>query len=658
MNGARYLEPRTDALPDELRALPRWVTWRAEGAPGTKPRKVPYCPTLPDTRASSTDPATWGTFAQAEAAYLDGDRAGIGFALNGDGIAGVDIDGCVNADTGEIDPRALALLERLGAGYVELSPSGTGLRALGYAPPLPAGVNGEIDGLHVELYSTGRYLTLTGCHVGGFPGELRPLRHFAETAERIRNKPKPAPGAEPSGSGHDAAQRLAVILAGSAGLHDALRDEAGALVAVGMPGGAAVAHLRRLMDAGTAQRDERWHARRDEIPRLVTSAQEKYAPQAAEPARVELPEVPLADIGTAPPEPQEWLWDGYVPAGHVTLLAGHGGAGKSLLGLMLATAAALGLDFLGRKVERVRVLFFSAEDGAKVIRRRAASICRAWGIEPAALDGWLHAIDASELDAALFAEQRAGGVRTGALTPTYDALAEYIGQRGIRFVVVDNASDVFDADEIARSLVRQFMRHLRRLVVASDGAVLLLAHVDKLTSRAGKLAGSENYSGSTAWHNSARSRLFLLEAEPGVLELQHQKSQFGPKLPPLRLRWPDGGLPYVDDAPGAQPEPEPDPADERRAVLRLVHEFTQRGEWVSTATIGAGTASALLRTDSRYPPRLTPRELVGVLRDAERHGVLRRVPFMGANRKPRERWELTPAGAEFIGEPPIAAAAV
>lgn len=654
MNGMNYLEPRTDALPDELRALPRWVTWRAEGAPGTKPRKVPYCPTLPDTRASSTDPATWGTFAQAEAAYLDGDRAGIGFALNGDGIAGVDIDGCVNAATGEIDARALALLDKLGAGYVELSPSGTGLRALGYAPPLANGANGEIDGLHVELYSKGRYLTLTGRPLGGFPGELRPLRHFAETAERIRNKPKPAPGAEPSGSGRDAAQRLAVIQSGAAGLHDALRDEAASLVAQGLAPGAAVAHLRALMDAGTAQRDERWHARRDEIPALVSSAQAKFAP--AEPASIELPEVPIGDVGVTQPEPQRWIWDGYVPCGQVSMLAGHGGVGKSLLALMLAVAVALGLDFLGRRVERVRVLFFSAEDGAAVIRRRVAAICRAWGIDPAALDGWLFIIDASEIDAALFAERRAAGMRTGGVTPTYDALAAYVERTGVRLAIVDNASDAFDADEIARALVRAFMRALRRLVVAVDGAVLLLAHVDKNTSRAGKFAGSESYSGSTAWHNSARSRLFLLEAEPGLLELQHQKSQFGPKLPPLRLRWPEGGLPGLDDAP-ADTQPAADPADERRTVLRLVREFTLRGEWVSTATVGAGTASALLRTDSRYPPRLTPSGLVGLLRDAERHAMLRRVPYMGANRKPRERWELTPAGAEFIGEPPIVAAA-
>jgi primase-polymerase (primpol)-like protein len=104
-----FITPRFDTIPAELQLLPRWVTWRAEvHAPGEKPRKVPYAPDCIDTRASSTDEATWGTFLQAEAAFLDGDRTGVGIVLNGDGLVGVDLDACVT--DGKPSPEALALL--------------------------------------------------------------------------------------------------------------------------------------------------------------------------------------------------------------------------------------------------------------------------------------------------------------------------------------------------------------------------------------------------------------------------------------------------------------------------------------------------------------------------------------------------------------------
>jgi Bifunctional DNA primase/polymerase, N-terminal len=55
-------------------------------------------------------------------------------------------------------------------------------------------------------------------------------------------------------------------------LHDSLRDLAAKLVASGMSAGAAVNHLRALMEGLSAPHDERWRERYDDIPRLVESA--------------------------------------------------------------------------------------------------------------------------------------------------------------------------------------------------------------------------------------------------------------------------------------------------------------------------------------------------------------------------------------------------
>ena len=70
--------------------------------------------------------------------------------------------------------------------------------------------------------------------------------------------------------------------------------------------------------------------------------------------------------------------------------------------------------------------------------------------------------------------------------------------------------------------------------------MLLLAHIDKQAARGG--AAGNNYSGSTAWHNSSRSRLALVPTDDGV-ELHQEKLNLGARLDaPIELSWSADGL--------------------------------------------------------------------------------------------------------------------
>lgn len=366
--------------------------------------------------------------------------------------------------------------------------------------------------------------------------------------------------------------------------------------------------------------------------------------------------VSLAHLGALAPTQQEWFWAGLMPAGHLTYLGGHGGAGKSTLGLMLACCIATGRACLGKPTKAARVLFFSGEDPEDLVLRRLDRICRVLEMDREHLRERLHVIDATDFDPVLFFERRVDGMRAGTTTPTYAALAEYVEQHEIDVLFVDNASDTFEADEINRALVRAFIRALVRLVRPRNGAVTLMAHVDKGTSRAARAGASnvEAYSGSTAWHNSARSRLFLLETGPGAFELQHQKSNLGPKQDPIALEWPHDGLLQV--VPGAGGggflQGMADTAD-TRALLVLIHEFYGRGEFVATATQSRHHAAALLADEGAYPKR-KPKEVFGLLRDAERKKWLARERYRDANRKEHERWVLTPEGCRAVGVAPCA----
>lgn len=145
-----------ECIPESLKSIPRWVVW--------KDGKIPYDARAFNSKASVVDPDTWTSFEHALTAYIEGGFEGLGFVLNGDGIIGIDIDDCISG--GKIDPAAINFLDEISAGYLEVSPSGTGLRCFGKWDivfkgrrlPLP----GSSRGATVEIYSRARYLTVTG----------------------------------------------------------------------------------------------------------------------------------------------------------------------------------------------------------------------------------------------------------------------------------------------------------------------------------------------------------------------------------------------------------------------------------------------------------------------------------------------------------------
>jgi primase-polymerase (primpol)-like protein len=141
-------------IPEELRRRPQWVVWKLEKRDG-KPTKVPYIAGGVG-KASSTDSLTWRSFEEAVNALQTGRYDGIGFVFSsGDPFAGIDLDGCRNPETGELEDWAAMIVADFG-GYVEASPSGTGVHIIvrGKAPNKKRG--------RVEAYSSERFFTVTG----------------------------------------------------------------------------------------------------------------------------------------------------------------------------------------------------------------------------------------------------------------------------------------------------------------------------------------------------------------------------------------------------------------------------------------------------------------------------------------------------------------
>jgi hypothetical protein len=176
-----WLGLRPDEIPPELRGL-TCVLWRAEPTTAGKPKKVPYRVGNPTIRASSTDPSTWSTFTDAVEAYTAlvdlppdprrGPIAGVGVVLTQAArITCIDLDRVIDA-AGNLDPRAARIVARCDS-WTERSPSGTGLHVFGRGS-VPAAIKGD----QIEVYSTDRYIAITGHRWPGTPATLRDCQPY------------------------------------------------------------------------------------------------------------------------------------------------------------------------------------------------------------------------------------------------------------------------------------------------------------------------------------------------------------------------------------------------------------------------------------------------------------------------------------------------
>ena len=382
----------------------------------------------------------------------------------------------------------------------------------------------------------------------------------------------------------------------------------------------------------------------DALAQLLEAATEPPRPESL------LKPVSVFDVLTNPSEPPQFVWVGYLPRGTVSLMGAHGGTGKSTIALMLGVCAALGRPLFGVDTVPCKTLFVSLEDGQHIIRHRLAHVCLTWAIDPEQLRDRLHIVDGTA-NPELFAAESRGA---GEVTLSYLELCKMVLAEGIGLVVVDNASDAFGGDEIQRRQVRAFMRALASVARLTDCAVMLLAHVDKNTSRNKSAQGGEGYSGSTAWHNSARSRLFMTRAEDGTLTLEHQKCNLGKLRDPLTLNWPDGGLPMLDapDVSGFVNRAQGRADDDRAiALLKLIAEFESREQYCSPAAQARNNVHSMLRSEPAFLSlKLKPDDTKRIVNQCQRAKWLEPMDYRDHGKSHR-RWTVTSVGLAFAGLP-------
>jgi RecA-family ATPase len=360
-----------------------------------------------------------------------------------------------------------------------------------------------------------------------------------------------------------------------------------------------------------AEREARKRTRLDEVPLMGLVRAAARGLVTAEPSNAWPAALDLEALAEREPDKPRFIMPDWLPVGYASLLAGHGGVGKSGIALHLAVCVSAGIPFFGIEVDRRRVLYLSCEDRENVLHWRLARICAHAGVNLAGLRGWLDIVDLVGHDCVLWERDP----RTGyTVTPAYEALDERVKESETELLIVDGVSDTFAGNENARADVKRFVNSLVALIPPERGAVMLVGHIAKPTAASSMT--SEGYSGSTGWHNSVRARWYLYpestQAEDGgrpertgdlILELQ--KSNLGRTDQSMRFRWDDNAHMFLGQLEGYSAfDRKHQDRTEQASVLRALKSCAGSEIVVPTATTGQRTAYQVLSMRPEFPETL------------------------------------------------------
>jgi hypothetical protein len=165
------LSPAGIVVPDDLSERDQWVLWRYEERNGRR-TKVPY--QVGRRPASTTNRNTWASYEAVINEWRSAPNwyAGLGYVFSlADPFCGIDLDDSLD-ERGALKPWAQGPVERFSDTYMEISPSGKGLK-LWVRGRVPANLGGVSTGDgQIEIYDHARYFAVTGRVFRGAPLEI------------------------------------------------------------------------------------------------------------------------------------------------------------------------------------------------------------------------------------------------------------------------------------------------------------------------------------------------------------------------------------------------------------------------------------------------------------------------------------------------------
>jgi hypothetical protein len=253
------------------------------------------------------------------------------------------------------------------------------------------------------------------------------------------------------------------------------------------------------------------------------------------------------DVGelTGEPKKREWIVPDWIPKGVVSSLSGDGGMGKTLLAQQLLYAVGLGGKWLGLDVPAVRGLGVFCEDDEDELHRRHNAIKTDLGhaVGNPFTDTWIWPRVGHDNLLVTFDKDNKPLV-----SPFFAQIMRHVLEKRIGLLILDTIADLFGGNEIIRAQVNYFIKATCGAFIkqAKDAGFVLTVILLSHPSQAGRNSGSGE-SGSTAWNNAVRARLYLTRPEDGLPEqrvLTRKKSNYSASGDDVKLDllWADGVL--------------------------------------------------------------------------------------------------------------------
>lgn len=327
---------------------------------------------------------------------------------------------------------------------------------------------------------------------------------------------------------------------------------------------------------------------------------------------------PASDFQGITPPPRQWHVEGLIPANQVTMLGGDGGVGKSLLALQLAASTACADQWLGMHPAPGKTIYISAEDDRDEMHRRVSDIAALEGRDMSEMSNLILRSLAGEDALLAVADSRQGTLQT---TPLLAELDHTLGDYGAKLLVLDTLADFHSGQENDRATARQFIGILRGLALRHECTILLLAH----PSLTGISSGS-GLSGSTAWSNSVRSRLYIervtddgYEQDADLRKLSTKKSNYGKTGNEILMRWTNGA--FVPEADGSPLDHNAASLKSCRVFMNLLRAYTDEGRNVNSNS-GTNYAPTVFAKDKRAE-RISKRAFAEAMSDLFANGSIK-----------------------------------
>lgn len=240
----------------------------------------------------------------------------------------------------------------------------------------------------------------------------------------------------------------------------------------------------------------------------------------------------LIEFSDSPPPAREYVLQDLICAKKVSVLAGLGGASKTMWLMICATSVALGLEFMGKKTKQGAVLLILGEEDTEEIGRRFNAIAKHLRLNASQknlLRQRVRAFPMSGLDTRL--TKKIGGSLEGTgLTSELIKVAKALEIEAgmpVGLIGLDHAGLIHGGEFNTREDVVQTMREVSAIAEQTQSSVMVLAHAPKAAVGKSK-TDSTDVAGSTAWVDLARA-VFVLrgmtEEEGKHFGLSHELSQ-------------------------------------------------------------------------------------------------------------------------------------